>query len=345
MQHTTVYGFTCDDCECGCECKPSESIPFLDTLSTIKDGKIITDLYRKPTDRCQYLLTSSCHPPHVTNNIPYSLALRIVRICSLPEDREKRFSELKDMLIKRDYKSSIVDAAIDKARKVPRPEALKRVTRDRKQDRPVLVVTHDPRLPAVAQIVKKHWRAMTQNPHMKSVYPKPPMIAFKRPRNLKDVLVKAKVPPPPKQRPTRVKPGMHKCNSWKCSICPFVKPQKEIKATHSDCKVSINKHFNCNTENIVYIIECKKQGCKQQYIGQTMHSLRSRFLDHLGYVRREEISKSTGEHFRSKGHSMADMTISVLEQVKEKNTYYRECRESNWIQSFNLKFKGLNRKR
>ena len=42
---------------------------------------------------------------------------------------------------------------------------------------------------------------------------------------------------------------------------------------------------------------------------------------------------------------MADMTISVLEQVKEKNTYYRECRESNWIQSFNLKFKGLNRKR
>ena len=124
-----------------------------------------------------------------------------------------------------------------------------------------------------------------------------------------------------------------------------MKPQKEIKATHSDCKVSINKHFNCNTENIVYIIECKKQGCKQQYIGQTMHSLRSRFLDHLGYVRREEISKSTGEHFRSKGHSMADMTISVLEQVKEKNTYYRECRESNWIQSFNLKFKGLNRKR
>ena len=187
MQHTSVYGFTCDECECGCKCEPSESIPFLDTLSTIKDGKIITDLYRKPTDRCQYLLTSSCHPPHVTNNIPYSLALRIVRICSLPEDREKRFSELKDMLIKRDYKSSIVDAAIDKARKIPRPEALKRVTRDRKQDRPVLVVTHDPRLPAVAQIVKKHWRAMTQNPHMKSVYPKPPMIAFKRPRNLKDV--------------------------------------------------------------------------------------------------------------------------------------------------------------
>ena len=39
------------------------------------------------------------------------------------------------------------------------------------------------------------------------------------------------------------------------------------------------------------------------------------------------------------------MTISVLEQVKEKNTFYRECRESFNIQHFNLKFKGLNRKR
>ena len=59
-----------------------------------------------------------------------------MRICSLPEDREKRFAELKDMLIKRDYKSSTVDAAIEKARKIPRTEALKRVVKDRKSDRP-----------------------------------------------------------------------------------------------------------------------------------------------------------------------------------------------------------------
>ena len=78
------------------------------------------DLYRKPTDRNQYLLTSSCHPAHVTNNIPFSLALRIVRICSLAETRDLRLSELKELLSSRDYKPKIIDAAFEKARLFPR---------------------------------------------------------------------------------------------------------------------------------------------------------------------------------------------------------------------------------
>ena len=38
---------------------PSQiSIPFL----ALRDDKVLTDLYKIPTDRNQYLLTSSCHP-------------------------------------------------------------------------------------------------------------------------------------------------------------------------------------------------------------------------------------------------------------------------------------------
>ena len=40
----------------------SKSTTFLDTVVTIKDGIITTDLYRKPTDKVQYLLPTSCHP-------------------------------------------------------------------------------------------------------------------------------------------------------------------------------------------------------------------------------------------------------------------------------------------
>ena len=47
-----------------CFCYSSRAIPFLDTLVSIQDGKLVTDLYRKPTDRCMYLLPSSCHPTH-----------------------------------------------------------------------------------------------------------------------------------------------------------------------------------------------------------------------------------------------------------------------------------------
>ena len=61
----------------------------------------------------------------MTENIPYSLRLRIVRICSLIEDREKRFLELKTLLLSRDYKPKMIDSAIERARNVPRSQALK----------------------------------------------------------------------------------------------------------------------------------------------------------------------------------------------------------------------------
>ena len=58
------------------------SIPFLDVNVSLINGKITTDLYTKPTDKHQYLLQSSCHPKHTKRAIPFSLALRLRRICS-----------------------------------------------------------------------------------------------------------------------------------------------------------------------------------------------------------------------------------------------------------------------
>ena len=62
MQHTKKVSD--DDSENQiCKCELCDSIPFLDTSLSIREGKINSDLYRKPSDRVQYLLPSSCHPP------------------------------------------------------------------------------------------------------------------------------------------------------------------------------------------------------------------------------------------------------------------------------------------
>ena len=122
----------------------------------------------------QYLLTSSCHPAHVTDNIPFSLALRIVRICTHPEDREKRFEELKALLLSREYKPKSVDAAISKARQIPRELALKKVVKSLESKRPVFVINYDPRLPSITGILRKHWRTMTQDPRLAEISPPPP---------------------------------------------------------------------------------------------------------------------------------------------------------------------------
>ena len=114
-----------------------KSIPFLDTLCTIKEGKIDTGLFKKDTDRNQYLLQSSCHPAQTTKAIPYSLCLRIVRICNDPKNRDKRLQELKKYLLDRGYSERRVNSAIDNARKVPIYLALKKVTKKFKSKVPI----------------------------------------------------------------------------------------------------------------------------------------------------------------------------------------------------------------
>ena len=99
------------------------SIPFLDTSISIEDGEIVVDLYKKPTDKNQYLLPNSCHPRETTKSIPFSLALRITRICSKPHTRDIRFQELKNMLLERNYSSGMIDASIRRARAISREKA------------------------------------------------------------------------------------------------------------------------------------------------------------------------------------------------------------------------------
>ena len=59
--------------------------------SEMTRGKINTDLFRKHTDKPRALLPSSAHPSHITTNIIYSMAFRLLRICNKEEDFEKNY--------------------------------------------------------------------------------------------------------------------------------------------------------------------------------------------------------------------------------------------------------------
>ena len=56
--HPTIK-FTCDH--------SFTSIPFLDVNVSLHNGKIVADLYTKPTDKNRYLPLLSCHPAYIPN--------------------------------------------------------------------------------------------------------------------------------------------------------------------------------------------------------------------------------------------------------------------------------------
>ena len=150
MNHISIPGEALED---KCDCNNQESIPFLDTLCTIKNGHIETDLYKKDTDRHQYLLPTSCHPKQTTKAIPYSLGVRIVRICSEPIQRDQRLQELERYLLQRGYNEKVVASAIVRAKRIPRDLALKKVGHQNVTKRPVFATTYDPRLPSITSII------------------------------------------------------------------------------------------------------------------------------------------------------------------------------------------------
>ena len=120
------------------------SVAFLDTTISIKDGKISTGLFAKPTDTHQYLLRSSCHPHHSKRSIPYSLGLRLRRICSDDTAFNKRCHELAEHLKKRGYKEKLIQRENNKARQVPRDQALKPSVPKNKCNHSIpFVVTHN----------------------------------------------------------------------------------------------------------------------------------------------------------------------------------------------------------
>ena len=135
----------------------STNIPFLDvSVSLTNDGGISTDLYTKPTDKHQHLLYSSCHPLHTKKAIPFSLALRLRRICSTDAAFTTRTAQLTTYLLKRGYNRNFVTKQIRRAADIPRTLTLQ--TKDvNKPKRIPFITTFNPSLPHISHIIKTHF--------------------------------------------------------------------------------------------------------------------------------------------------------------------------------------------
>ena len=151
-----------------------------------------------------------------------------------------------------------------------------------------------------------------KNPYLAEVFPEPPLVAFRRQKNVKDYLIRSKVPIKHNRESQRDKRGMKKCGK-ECPACPFINVGREIKQEKFTWK--INTAANCETTNIVYLIQCNKEGCKEQYIGETSRSPKDRLVEHRDYVKSIFPTQATGQHFNKSGHTLSNMTITILEKV------------------------------
>ena len=112
---------------------------------------IETDLFTKPTDKHQHLLSSSCHPQHTNKAIPFSLALRLRLICSTDVKFKLRINELNTYLLARGYNNIFLEEQFLRAANISRTNALQTKPKD-SNDVVTFVVTYNPALPRISNI-------------------------------------------------------------------------------------------------------------------------------------------------------------------------------------------------
>ncbi|XP_072021492.1 uncharacterized protein [Amphiura filiformis] len=163
-------------------------------------GKLDTKVFTKPCDTFQYIQPSSSHPPATFKGFIHGEFLRFIRIISEEEEFHKQCALFKDRLLKRGYSEDFINNIQQSVLYENRQTILINTGNKRKNqqlDFPlVFTTTYTSHLTAkqLKNALLKNWNLISGNQDLHNTFPSPPLIAFRRSKNLQDILVSAKLP-------------------------------------------------------------------------------------------------------------------------------------------------------
>ena len=279
-----------------------QELAFLDILvMVINFLKLTTDIFYKETNSHFYLDYHSHHPQHMKDNIPYSLAKKLV--CFIPNEErlELRLNELKNWLLKRNYPSQLIDKKIHNAKlqgPAPAPQP-----QNNTNNRLVFTTTYTSNFShknTIQQINSLFHLPRTER--IKSVFNNfSVMQAYKQPKNLLRHLTKAAFTSAPRQNEQdkeETEKGLFRCGSSKCKLCQlYIQPCKSF-ITQNGEEWFIKSKINCNSLNVIYWLKCMKCDGKKDVTTNTgkTFDLRERMNNHISACRNGGSSDLFDEH-------------------------------------------------
>ena len=195
------------------------------------------------------------------------MALTGRRICGPEEVCEERLKEFSGDFIKRSFKRKFVELQFLKVIKKNMKGLLSHETKKKASERMPLVVTFHPALSGIGRVIESLLPILHTSEDMKNIFPDKLRVPYRRPRNLKYELVRAKV-----KRENDSEKGVKKSGKLRFQICRFVDEGCMFlgKPTYF-----INFPFNYDSSGVVYILSCKM--CDKIYVESTITSFRKRF--------------------------------------------------------------------
>ena len=136
----------------------------------------------------------------------------------------------------------------------------KPVTKRVKTNRLPLVLTYNLTNPDVIGLITKFWPILQTSVKGAILFKDPPVRAFRQSPNLLDHLVNAAL----KSNVPRTTPYPKQSGKKRdCPTCKLIKRRDKLPQNNREYKLA--KDINCQTNNVVYLLECTR--CKKLYVG------------------------------------------------------------------------------
>ena len=206
------------------------------------------------------------------------------------------------------------------------------------QNRTVLSIAWHPRLQFLQKVLHQSYtRFTTQYPTLKTTFPDPPMVAFRKNRSFRDILTHARHGP--KQDPPTLL-----CNPSAAKLEKNMSASKSL--TNEKTGVTVKTvGGNAITRNIVYAAKCKR--CELIYVGHTTIPMNERFNIHRSDISKHPDRSELPKHFSKNPlcEFDRDLEVHILEKDIVGNRSTLESREDRWILRLDtLSPNGLNSK-
>ena len=156
---------------------------------------------------------------------------------------------------------------LNRAQEIDRETALQ-TSQNEETDRIPFTLTYHPQNLAIKNV--KNFKILRNDPETKHIFSLPPLISFKRDKNLGNFLLRSAFK-------FNNQPGTFTCKRTRCKTCPFI--SNTVKISRPNRSVKVTDHFTYISTNVIYCITCTL--CKKIYIGETGRRLADRFREHL----------------------------------------------------------------
>ena len=185
----------------------------------------------------------------------------------------------------------------------------------------------------------------------KSLYRSNLVASYKRPKNIRDHLIRAKTvyhDIGTKETQTETPKGdKNVCLKKDCKYCKMLDHSGHIQSKTNKMQHTTKHNITCNSSNVIYGIECIK--CQAQYVGQTKRKLKERIREHIYHVQKSTNISDVSYHFNHNEHcGMKDMRVYILDFIyahpdSKRAKSLRNTIEFNWIQKLQTQSPlGLN---